>query len=744
MKKILLILIVTLPLFNILAQQHHDFGFKRNFDIAFIGQNSDTLQFALAGGINSVRFSEIDVNGDNIKDLFAFGKNGDRIMVFTNNDEKDAISYKYAPEYAHFFPKLHDWVILKDFNADGKEDIFTYGTAGITVYKNVSDEQGLRFELVTEQLESYYYNGYVNIFSSPDDYLAIEDIDGDGDLDILNFMVLGKYVHYQRNYAVENGEGVEKFDFHLEDECWGHFHEGEDDNSIILNDYCTSKANDGKEPLRHVGSSIFAYDFNGNELKDIIIGDVDYPQLILLENGGTANEAHITAQTNMFPNAEHPINLYSMPCINFIDINNDGVPELLASPSDPSLTKSQNHNSSWLYQYDSLSKQYIFSTPAFLQDEMVDVGGGSYPVFFDWDGDGLQDLFISNYGIYDTSTFDNCFLTSYYKSSIAYYKNIGTTQQPAFQFITSDFGNLLSANELALYPAFGDFNGDGATDILCGTATSGLLLLTNNGDNTFAAPLPYLEEYTLKYATPQLYDIDGNGATDLLIGNQKGTISYYKNTSQNNIPDFQFITDNFGNVDVRDHDLSYFGYSVPFFFKNNAETRLFCGNEQGKIFYFKNIDSNLDGTFDLVEEEMFEVTGNMRYGIREGWRIGLCVNDINNDGYLDLLVGNYAGGISFFRGCEPPEAEIGISETHPSNFLVFPNPSKGKFSIKNFEGQNQEITYYIYSVQGKIILTEKSSDDNVEIDLTDFAKGIYILKIATHNAIFTKKVIIGE
>ena len=86
-----------------------------------------------------MRFSEIDVNGDGIKDLFAFEKNGNRILIFINNGEKNCINYKYAPEYAHFFPKMHDWVILKDYNQDGKEDIFTYGNAGITVYKNVSD-----------------------------------------------------------------------------------------------------------------------------------------------------------------------------------------------------------------------------------------------------------------------------------------------------------------------------------------------------------------------------------------------------------------------------------------------------------------------------------------------------------------------------------------------------------------------------------------------------------------------------
>ena len=743
MRKVLLLITLILSLCAISAQQYHDFGFKRDLNITFLNQTSDTLKFALAGGFNSVRFSEIDVNGDGIKDLFAFEKNGNRILIFINNGEKNCINYKYAPEYAHFFPKMHDWVILKDYNQDGKEDIFTYGNAGITVYKNVSDEQGLRFELVTEQLESFYYNGYVNIYSSPDDYMAIEDIDGDGDLDILNFMVLGQYVHYQRNYAVENGD-IEKFDFRLEDECWGHFAEGDDDNSIMLDKYCYSKK-ENNEPLRHTGSSILAYDFNGNGLKDIILGDVDYPQLILLENGGTLQEAHIVSQTDMFPNAEKPVWLYSMPAANFIDVNNDGKQDLIVSPSDPSLTKSQNTNSVWLYTYNSLSGQYKFVTPTFLQEEMVDVGGGSYPIFFDWDNDGLQDLFIANYGIYDSSSFENYFLTSHYKSSIAYYKNIGTAQNPSFQYVTSDFGNLQSINELALYPTFGDFNGDGLTDMLCGTANSGLKLLLNQGDGTFSAPLPYLEDFTLQYATPQLFDLDKDGKKDLLVGNRKGTISYYKNISSNQTPDFQFITDNLGDVDVRDHDISYFGYSVPFFFKDkNDETKLFCGNEQGKIFYFKNIDNNLDGTFELVEDEMFEIIENNRYGIREGWRIGLCLSDINNDGYIDMMVGNYAGGISFFKGCEAPVITIHTQEQTNDTFLLYPNPTSGKFSIKSNLLSENPVTYIIYSIDGKKIQEEYSRNPQVNFDLSNYNKGIYILKIFSDEKITTKKIVISD
>ena len=208
------------------AQSTHDFGFVRSQNIAVHSQSEQLFSFPWTGGINSVKGAEFDLNNDGNKDLVLFEKHGDRLHTFLNLGLEDSIAYVYAPEYRHFFPDLHNWVIFKDYNGDNSPDIFTYGLAGITVFKNISSGNEVRFQLVTDQIQSYYYNGYTNLYTSPDDYLAIEDIDGDGDLDILNFWILGKYVHYHRNYSMESYGDADHFDFRLEDECWGHFEEG--------------------------------------------------------------------------------------------------------------------------------------------------------------------------------------------------------------------------------------------------------------------------------------------------------------------------------------------------------------------------------------------------------------------------------------------------------------------------------------------------------------------------------------
>ncbi|MFI5173181.1 MAG: hypothetical protein ACHQFW_12370 [Chitinophagales bacterium] len=186
---------------------------------------------AWTGGFDSPIFSQIDMNGDGIKDLFVFEKEGAsqsyfRYTTYINHGTANQVDYEYAPQYKDCFPKgMHDWAILVDYNCDGLEDIFTYNyTGGMTVYQNDYDvSTGLKFHKEIDLVYTIYFGFPTNLFVASNSQPALVDVDNDGDLDVLTFAISSYTVEYHQNLAQENWGRCDTMAFNMVTGCWGNF-----------------------------------------------------------------------------------------------------------------------------------------------------------------------------------------------------------------------------------------------------------------------------------------------------------------------------------------------------------------------------------------------------------------------------------------------------------------------------------------------------------------------------------------
>jgi hypothetical protein len=711
-----------------------------------------TLKYPWAGGLNSCQFGKIDINLDGIKDLVIFDRQGNRILPFINDGIPDSVSYSFHPELASLFPALHDWVFFYDYDCDGKEDIFTYGNGSIRVFHNISDTV-LKFELVTNMIESYYYSGKVGILGTTVDYPSISDIDGDGAVDILTFFGLGSYVEYHRNLSVQNYGNCDSLDYKLTSSCWGDFKESASSDSITLNIVCPYKnspipfsCNEIENGPKHVGSTLLTLDLNNDGVKDLLTGGINFPNIIALYNGGTKDSAHMISDDTLFPSYSKPVHLYEFPCPFYLDMDNDSINDLVVSPFDPTnnpaYVVSDNFHNVWYYKNTGTNNNpnFQFVTDRFFVSEMISVGSNSFPVIYDVNGDGLPDLLIGNFGYYDSSYYNQGYLYSDYCSKIAYYKNIGTLNNPLFHLETDDFANLSSLHLKGIYPTFGDIEGNGSDDMIIGNSDGTILFFKNTAaphtDPVYASPqLHYKNIKTGTFSTPQLFDLDKDGLKDLIIGEQNGNLSYYKNTGTTNDPSFTLVTDSLGKINVTNYNLSYYGYSTPCFFRDkDGNTKLLVGSDEGKVHYFTTIDGNLNGKF-TESDSLFNTVSGTPFQISSGWRTAPAIGNLTDSNYMDLIVGNYSGGLNYYSKGDKPQVISSIHEQPEpviNHFSVYPNPAD--LFVYGFIASlhpNEMIKVSIIDITGKVLLGTQASQ-NFRLSLSNIPSGFYILRAGNY------------
>lgn len=752
-KKKILVIILSLQIAIQYDSMAQTFG-RINFDV---NQNGKKLKYPFVGGLNCPQFSEADFNKDGLVDLFVFDRIGNQISTFLNNGKDD---YTFAPEYASHFPPLKDWALLRDFNGDGAMDIFSYPDNGIVdgiiVYQGYYDANTLKFKRFN--FYGYQHNVItwippsntlpVNLYVSGQDIPDFNDVDGDGDLDILTFADGGGKLDWYKNTSIEKGFGKDSLKFVLQDDCWGRFYETGLTKSLLLstqaNKCANFRGNDKSDRnALHAGSTVLSYDADNDGDKEILLGDISFNNINLGINGGTKTAAFVTSQVSNFPaEATVPVELSIFPASFMLDVNFDGKKDYIASPNAPN--SSEDQNTAWYYENTGTSQvpKFSFRQKNFLSDQMLDFGSYTIPTIGDLTGDGLDDILVGVGSAYidgaDTDT------------RLVLLKNIGTDGFPRFEISDSDYLNFSQYSKSTYFfaPALGDLDSDGDLDLLVGDYNGFLSYCKNIAAAGQAASFePVVRFYKNIDVTPNsvplIADLNADGLSDILLGTRNGNFILFPNIGTKGNPDFasdfKKAPNNADFGKVRTFELPFnTGHSTPFIFRFNDKIILLSGSESGKTYVFEGNYNDINGT--LIKTNRFAT----ELGNSAGFFSAFAASTFSKKPGTPycIISGNQRGGLQAYRvNLTQSGNSVGLKEDNKvTNFTfdAYPNPANQSVII---ELPNHEKIYnlHLINILGQVVASAKTFD-TYNFDVSHLPQGLYIVRAMQEGRVAQKKI----
>ena len=765
-----LILLISFLFFSFLGFSQ-PVKFKRSFAGKFLKPNTnDSFQNSFAGGLNTPQFSEIDLNGDGLKDLYVFDRSANKSITFLRTTGNQ---FKYEPFYANMFPNLNNWVLLRDYDGDGKEDIFSE-----VDYNSVPEpdkfiwSHGIRFlrnttKTGSNKLEFFQWRNQIfdtgtsslppsNIGIQNLDIPSIEDMDNDGDLDLLYFGYGKNTFSYTQNVSVERGFNRDSLLFVFRDDCWGYSYYKVNTHGFVLHDKSPCYRN--YKTKMHNGSTVSTFDMDGDGDKDVLYGDVGFNSLLLLKNGKSLNSLgrdSLIDEDSLFPNSVNPASLEIFPASYFIDVDADGKKDMLVAPNADVAAK---NNQMVLYYKNTGTASvpnFSYQTNQFLVGDMMDLGGGAKPVLVDIDADNDLDLIVATQGEFTQTQNSNDRLVLFkneVKSDGQAYFTLADTN---FLMINSGSGNKI----FQMHPSFGDLNGDNKPDLIIGDMNGKIHYYENtspsNNQISFEKKSSnFFEMYAGTFITPQLIDLNKDNKLDIVAGRKNGSVVYFENKGTISNPQFNSSPDIDSIGKISSAEATYNGGQVYYFdgysnpnvcdLDKDGKFEILLGGNDGKVQLFKNFDLSPNRVCESIDSIFIEKATDIAKPGNFGKKASVSVGDINKDGSLELVIGNIRGGLDLLE-VQAKGIISGLNKLSVDQFncLIYPNPVNETLTIKT-DIQFKNGTLQIFDINGSVQMEEKLSLYETKINLNQLMPGFYIVKIENEKGEVLFKKIIKE
>lgn len=661
--------------------------------------NGQTVPIGFSQGINSAQIQTVDLTGDEVEEWVVWDINSRQLQVF----EKIGGDFRLRPDLAYLLPtEISGFLVFADFDGDGKKDLFTSTPLGIRAFRNTSSGIQVSWTITQNFLR---LEGANNIPANNLDIPLIQDVDGDGDLDLVIFnFAVGDFLEFYRNTSMERKGTPDVDGFSFPIRHWGNF-EFCACAQVSFSQTCDGRPlgpniqiDEGARILHAGGHSILYRDFTGDGVPDLLLGRDECNTLYFMPNSGSSDNPKFTSFSTEVPG------FGNLPVFPRFHVGQVIEEDLIVSLN--------TNETSAPFRIDfakavvMLEKNTGVISPI-LQDQLFDLGENVRPYF-------KGNVFAGELWLTANVKNGNTVQGQAYRLSYS---------GDRFELLNEDYLGLSNLNLLEIQLIeYGSVKNQSYLLVSAVRTTNGVpsqvLLRSQGADwNDFQ-----LSGLALRVGD-QLTLFPYQGKDYLLVAAQNGSLTLYEldleaRSATLKTANFLGYQDNPANRNL----------SVSVRIQDKPD--LYSADQTGRIFLVKDMMNS------EVRDQVLVKMEDQNYPFRLGRNTWISVVNPGFDENVDLILGSRGGGITYLKSVKsenPTDGELLVK--------VYPNPTSGSFKVVS----NTVAKARLITSLGQILLDEITIPANREIEIQTQAlkPGVYFLQLETDDRkVLVKKLLV--